>query len=420
MLDIKLIREKPEFVKQALASKGIDAPISLILELDEKRRHLTLEGDQKKAERNQISKTISVLKREGKDASAIIASTNELGEALDVLEKDIRETEQKLDDILLSLPNLPHTTVPLGRSSRDNVVVRSWGDLPQLNFTPIDHLALGEKLGLFDFARGAKITGRGFPIYIGRGARLERALIDFFLDHHLQNGFTEILPPLLVNKDSMIGTGQLPKMAEDMYKLAEDDYYLIPTAEVPVTNYHAREMLNAADLPLRYAAYSACFRREAGSWGKETRGFQRLHQFNKVEMVCFSDPEKSYEEHERLVNQAEGILQKLEIPYRVLALCTGDLSFAAAKCYDLEVYSPYAQGWLEVSSVSNFEDFQARRASIRFKKEGKPQFVHTLNGSGLATPRLLVALLECHQTAEGTLRIPPALQPYLGGIKEFT
>ena len=317
------------------------------------------------------------------------------------------------------MPNLPQASVPDGRTSADNVVRREAGRKYE-GPKPKHHLDFSRELGLHDFERGAKIAGSGFPIYVGLGARLERALINFFLDEHTaHNGFTEIQPPVLVNQAAMIGTGQLPKFAEDMYTIGEDGLYLVPTAEVPVTNMHSNEVLDASSLPIAYAAYTTCFRREAGSWGKETRGFQRLHQFDKVEMVMFSEASKSEEAHQKLVGYAEGLLKKLDLHYRVLELCTGDMGFGASKCYDLEVFAPSEERWLEVSSVSNFEDFQARRANIRTKIEGKTQFVHTLNGSGLATPRVLVALLERNQTAEGGFRIPEVLQPYMGGLTEI-
>lgn len=420
MLDIRKIVENPEGVEQALKNKGVDAPIRQLVEWEKKRKEITSLNDQKKAQRNQASQSISVLKKEGKDASVAIEDTRVLGEEIKELEVQQKEIETQINDLLLTIPNTPNPQVPVGKSHHDNIERRRWGTKPTFSFPLKDHLEIGERLGLFDFKRGAKITGRGFPVYTGMGAKLERALIQFFLDEHQSNGFTELLPPLLVNRASMIGTGQLPKMEEDMYHITADDLFLIPTAEVPVTNYHADEVLSSSQLPLLYAAYSACFRREAGSWGKDTRGFQRLHQFNKVEMVAFADPEKSYDVLEFLVQQAEKILQKLQIHYRVLELCSGDMSFSAAKCYDLEVYGPFHDTWLEVSSVSNFEDYQARRANIRFKADGKPKFCHTLNGSGLATPRLLVSMLESNQTEEGDLIIPPALRPYLGGLEKIS
>ncbi len=420
MLDPRLIREDIEFIKSGLEKKNVQVDLTRLTELEAQRRDSILKADALKAQRNTSSANISKLKKEGKDVSQEIINTRTLGEDIKLAQSQLNKIEDEFNVLSLSLPNLPHKSVPVGKNELNNVVVRTWGHKPKSDFPLKDHLEVGEYLGLFDFKRGAKITGRGFPVYVGMGARLERALIQFFLDTHIEkHGFKEIMPPLLVNRAAMTGTGQLPKMEEDMYHCKEDDLFLIPTAEVPVTNLHSNETLTHNQLPISYAAYSACFRREAGSWGKDTRGFQRLHQFNKVEMVKFVDPDTSYDTLEELVGYAEFILQQLGLHYRVLELCTGDLSFAAAKCYDLEVYSPVSDSWLEVSSVSNFEDFQARRANIRFKKDGKPKYVHTLNGSGLATPRVLVALLETYQTQEGTLTIPEVLRPYFKGQTEI-
>ncbi|MEJ2052832.1 MAG: serine--tRNA ligase [Calditrichaceae bacterium] len=319
---------------------------------------------------------------------------------------------------LSKIPNMPHSTTPVGSDASENIQVKTWGDIPQFDFKILNHVELGERLNILDFPRGGKVTGSGFPVYKGPGASLERALINYMIDFHLQNhNYTEIFPPFLVNRDSMFGTGQLPKLEEDMYLAEKDDLFLIPTAEVPVTNLHRDEILSADQLPVKYVAYSACFRREAGSYGKDTRGFLRVHQFNKVEMVNFVHPDKSEEVHEIMLREATEILEALHIPYRVLLLCSGDLSFSAAKCYDIETWSPAEEKWLEASSVSNFMDFQARRASIRFRPEkgAKPQFVHTLNGSGLATSRLMVSLLENNQTDEGTVMIPEVLIPYMHG-----
>ncbi len=341
-----------------------------------------------------------------------------------IKEKDeiIRSLDSDIENILLFIPNIPHSSVKIGKDSSENTEVRSWGrdlhfgpETEEADFEIKDHVTLGKKLGILDFERAAKISGSGFPLYIGKGAILERGLIQFMLNYHIEkHGYTEVSTPFIVNRDSMRGTGQIPKLEEDMYHCEEDDLFLIPTAEVPITNIFRNEMLNVKDLPIKFCGYSPCFRREAGSYGKETKGFLRVHQFNKVEMVKFSLPENSYDELELLVNDAEDILKALEIPYRVLALCTGDLSFSAAKCYDIEVYSPAEKKWLEASSCSNFEDFQARRANIRFKRDpkSKPEFVHTLNGSGLATSRLMVALLENYQTSEGKIIVPKVLQPY--------
>jgi seryl-tRNA synthetase len=339
-----------------------------------------------------------------------------VGEQIKALDDELKEVEVGLEKILHWIPNVPHSSVPIGKDPSSNVEVRQWGKKVIHDFPALNHLEIGEKLNILDFKRGAKITGSGFPLYKGWGARLERALINFMLDLHVKkHGYQEIFPPFVVNAMSMFGTGQLPKMAEDMYYVNLDELYLIPTAEVPVTNIHRDEILDESQLPICYAAYSACFRREAGSYGKETKGFLRVHQFNKVELVKFVHPETSYLEHETLLKNAEEVLQLLEIPYRVIELCSGDLSFAAAKCYDIEVWAPVEGRWLEVSSCSNFEDFQARRANIRFRRGPgtKPEFVHTLNASGVATSRLIVAILENYQTDEGTIRVPKVLRPYL-------
>ncbi|HKP96355.1 MAG TPA: serine--tRNA ligase [Fibrobacteria bacterium] len=420
MLDPRLYREEVDKIRHGLERRGAKVDLDAMVNMDIEKRKINLRLDQLKSERNTATENIAKLKRSGQDAQADIEKTRTLGDEIKAQQERFDDLEGRFKAMALLVPNLPHPSVPDGRSSADNKVVKEWGQKPAAAAKPKHHLDVGKDLGLFDFERGAKITGSGFPIHTGLGARLERAMLNFFLDFHVANhGFTEISPPFVVNRASMIGTGQLPKFAEDMYHCAEDDLYLIPTAEVPVTNMHGNEVLDAASLPLSYAAYSACFRREAGSWGKDTRGFLRLHQFNKVEMVMFSEPAKSYEAHEYLRACAETLLQKLGLHYRVLELCTGDLGFGAAKCYDLEVFAPAEERWLEVSSVSNFEEFQARRANIRAKIDGKMQFIHTLNGSGLATPRVLVALLESHQTADGGLRIPEVLQPYMGGVTEI-
>ncbi len=418
MLDPKRIRENPEAIKKGLQLKNSNIDLDQWIDLDAKRREQAGQIDNLKSKRNQQSAEVAKIKKTGGDASALIEDTRKLGEQIKSLEEGLSEIEVELKNISLMMPNIPHESVPAGKDSSENVVARTWGAPNVYDFELKDHLEIGEDLDLFDFKRGAKISGRGFPVIKGKGALLERALIQFFLDQQINvNGFTEIIPPLLVNRDSMLGTGQIPKMEKDMYKTEEDNLFLIPTAEVPVTNLHAGETLLQKELPISYAAYSPCFRREAGAWGADTRGFQRLHQFNKVEMVKFVEPEKSYDVLEELVGYAEAILQALGLHYRVLQLCSGDLSFSAAKCYDLEVYSPASQKWLEVSSVSNFEDFQARRANIRFKGTGKPQFVHTLNGSGLATPRVLVALLETYQTKEGHMQVPEVLKKYMNGLE---
>jgi seryl-tRNA synthetase len=419
MLDSRLYREDVDTIRKGLERRGAKIDLDVMVNIDIEKRKINLRLDQLKAERNAATEQIAQMKRSGQDAKEAIEKTRTLGDAIKADQERFDELESRFRALALMVPNLPQASVPDGKSSAENVVRREAGP-KYAGPKPKHHLDFSRELGLHDFERGAKIAGSGFPIYVGHGARLERALINFFLDEHVRhNGFTEIQPPVLVNQAAMIGTGQLPKFAEDMYTLPADGLYLVPTAEVPVTNMHANEVLDHAALPITYAAYTTCFRREAGSWGKETRGFQRLHQFDKVEMVAFTEPAKSAEMHEKLVGYAAGLLEKLGLHYRVLELCTGDLGFGAAKCYDLEVFAPAEERWLEVSSVSNFEDFQARRANIRAKIDGKPQFVHTLNGSGLATPRVLVALLERNQTPEGGFRIPECLRPYMDGIQEI-
>ena len=420
MIDIKRIREQPEFIQKEVKSKGVDMSIESILGLDAKRRGILQEVEGLKAQRNVASASIGQLKKAKEDASSAIAAVSELKTQIADLDHAIRDIDTELDDMLLRLPNISHESVPEGVSADDNVVVREWGQKKVHAFDAVEHKAFGESLSLFDFERGAKVAGSGFPAYIGQGAKLERALIQFFLDTLSDEfGFTEVIPPFVVNKQSLVGTGQLPKFNDQQYHCVEDDLYLIPTAEVPVTNLHSNEVLPEAKLPISYCAYSACFRREAGSYGKDVRGFLRLHQFNKVEMVRFVNPTESYEHLEKMVSYAERLLQELGLNYRVLELCKGDLSFGAAKCYDLECWSPVEGKWLEVSSVSNFEEFQARRASIRSKIDGKNQFVHTLNGSGLATPRVMVALLETWQNADGSFTIPPCLRPYMKGAEKI-
>ena len=420
MLDIKLIRENPDFVRDGLATRNSPVDIAEVLALDERRRAAITEADQLKDTRNDVSRQIGVLKKAGQDTSEIQRQTREIGEKIAALDNAVREIEAQQEKLMLAIPNLPHASVPRGRDAADNVVVRQWGQPRQFDFAPQDHVAIGERLGLFDFDRAARIAGAGFPLFTGLGARLERALIQFMLDMHTtQHGYTEIAPPHLVTTAAMTGTGQLPKMADDMYHASRDDLWLIPTAEVPVTNLYRDEIIRAP-LPLKYVAYTPCFRREAGSAGKETRGLIRVHQFDKVELVKFVPPETSYDELEALVRDVEHVLQTLELPYRVLQLCSGDMSFAAAKCYDIELWAPGHNGWLEDSSCSNFEAFQARRANIRWKNaHGKTEFVHTLNGSGLALSRLYVALLENGQQADGSVVLPAAIRPYMGGLERL-
>lgn len=420
MFDLKLVRENPEFVRQGLLNKNERDRVDEILKLDETRRQLILDTDELKARRNNASGQVAQLKRAGEDASALIAEMKVVSDQITEMDVKLRTVEEELENILLALPNLPHQSVPVGKSSDDNVEARRW--LPE-NFSfdkqeyVKDHVQLGKTLDILDFERGAKLSGSGFPLYKGKGATLERALINFMLDYHIQkHGYSEIFPPFVVNKESMRGTGQLPKMAEDMYHVTADGLYLIPTAEVPITNIHRDEVIDEKQLPVKYVGYSACFRREAGSYGKDSKGFLRVHQFNKVEMVKFVLPETSYNELEALVNDAEDLLKALNVPYRILTLCTGDLSFSAAKCYDIETWSPAEQKWLESSSCSNFEAFQARRANIKYRREDnrKTELLHTLNGSGLATSRLMVSILENNQTADGKILVPEVLQKYTG------
>lgn len=418
VLDIKYIRENPDKVKKGIAAKNEKDRVDNVLQLDEERRDIIGQVEELKAKRNKVSSQIPQMKKSGEDTTTVLAEMKEVSDKISEFDKKQRDVEEQLNDILMYIPNLPHDSVPVGKTVEENVVVREW--LPEgFSFENdkkfLDHIELGKKLNILDFERGAKISGSGFPVYMAKGATLERALINFMLDFHLnEHNYTEVLPPFLVNSESMKGTGQLPKMAEDMYYIEKDDLYAIPTAEVPITNLHRKEILSENELPKSYVAYSACFRREAGSYGKEAKGFLRVHQFNKVELVKFVKPETSYDELENIVSDAEDILKALKIPYRILLLCTGDLSFSAAKSYDIETWSPAENKWLEASSCSNFEDFQARRANIKFRreKEKKPEFIHTLNGSGLATSRLMVSLLENYQTREGTIEVPEVLQKY--------
>lgn len=417
MLDLKLIRENPDTYKAKIESKLEDPKkIDQILELDVRRRTLIGEVETLKATRNTVTNDIAQKKKNKENADSLIAEMKTVSDRIKELDTELSEAENKINEILLYTPNIPHDSVPVGKSAADNVEVRRWetGTFTK-EFKPLDHIELGKKCGILDFERGAKISGSGFPVYVGKGAALERALINFFLDTHTANhGYKEIFPPFVVNEESMKGTGQLPKFAEDMYTIQADGLYLIPTAEVPITNLHRNETFKAEELTVKYCGYSACFRREAGSYGKDTKGFLRVHQFNKVELVKFANPVGSYTELENMVNDVENILKALKVPYRILLLCTGDLSFNAAKCYDIEVWSPAENKYLEASSCSNFQDFQARRANIRFKPDAnsKPEYVHTLNGSGLATSRLMVSLLENNQNADGSITIPEVLRHY--------
>jgi seryl-tRNA synthetase len=417
MLDIKFIRENPELVRERLAARGEVPALEQLLELDHRRRALIDKTDGLKARRNELSREIASLAKSGGLIGPLKDESRSVGERISTGDEDLKAIQASMQNSLLSIPNLPHPSVPVGRTEADNKLIREWGSPMTFDFQPKNHLQLGESLRMFDFPRGTKITGSGFPVYIGTGAVLERALINYLLDSHRARGnYTEVSVPFVVNRDSLIGTGQLPKFEEDLYRCEIDDYFLIPTAEVPITNLHRDDLLAYDDLPIAYCGYTPCFRREAGSYGKETRGFLRLHQFDKVEMVKFVLPETSYNELESLVGDACEMLERLNIHYRVVALCSGDLGFSAAKCYDIEIWAPAEKRWLEVSSCSNFESYQARRANIRYRRKdtGKPDYVHTLNGSGLATPRLIVAMMETYQNDDGTISIPEVLKKYTG------
>ena len=416
MISLKKLRNDTEICKKSILSKENDIDIDHILELDKRLRELKTISNEMRAKRNSASESIGELKKAGKDATDSIKKTRELGDELKKLEYDLNHISKTLEFHLYRIPNIPHESVPRGKDETGNQQVRIWGSEPRFDFEPKSHLELGDQLGLFDFKIGAKLSGSGFPLYTGMGARLERQLINSMVQYHEQEfGFKEIFPPVLMKKESMLTTGQLPKFEEDMYHTEVDNLYLAPTAEVPVTNIHRDEIINDEDLPVCYVAYSPCFRRESGSYGKDTRGLLRVHQFNKVELVKFTRPETSYTELESLTNQAESILQKLGLHYRVVELCTGDLSFAAAKCYDLEIWAPGERKWLEVSSCSNFESFQARRGNIRYRNSSNNDvnFLHTLNGSGLATPRLFAALIETYQTETGEIIFPDEVAKFL-------
>ena len=415
MIAIENIRNNFEKVELGLKSKGCKENLSEILLIDKKyREELSIVNDLR-AKRNKVSDQISELKKNKQDATDKISSMRAVGEQIKEIETSLSEKKDNLDSLVLNLPNIPHETVPYGATENDNKVIEEWGDVIKKNFELKKHLDLGSNLNLFDFERSAKISGSGFPLYTGKGALLERSLINFMLEFQtLKNHYVEIIPPYVVKSSSVLTTGNLPKFSEDMYHSELDDLWLIPTAEVPLTSIHSNEILKESDLPKKYVAYSPCFRREAGSYGKDTKGFQRLHQFNKVELVQLVKPEDSYDALENLTTDAEMVLKSLNLKYRKIELCTGDLSFSAAKCYDLEIWSPSEEKWLEVSSCSNFEEFQARRGNIRYRRDSdnKVGFVHTLNGSGLATPRLLIALLETYQNEDGSISIPEPLQEY--------
>jgi seryl-tRNA synthetase len=419
MLDIRLIRENADFVKQSLANRGgelLAAMVDEVLSIDGHRRIAETELQKEQAERNRLSKVIGQAKKQGQDTGLLEAEVRGIGDRIDQIRRDAETLDLKQRDLLLSIPNLPHVECPLGRSAEQNPEVRVWGEKPAFDFAPQDHVALGARHGLFDFEAGARITGSAFVVYRGRGAKLERALINFLLDlHTTHHGYTEVLPPLLVKPEALIGTTQLPKFADQQYRCEQDDLYLVPTAEVPVTNLHREEIVKLEQLPIRYAAYTPCFRREAGAAGLGTRGLIRMHQFDKVELVKITTPESSMDELEKLTADAEKVLQMLGLHYRVIELCTGDIGFGSAKTYDIEVWAPGQNSYLEVSSCSNFGDYQARRMNLRFKDEkGKNRFCHTLNGSGTALARLYVALLETYQRADGSIEIPAALVSHFG------
>lgn len=420
MLDVKILRNEYSRVEEALQKRGKSLDlISGFPQLDEKRRELLQESEQLKNRRNVVSAEVAKRKKNREDADELITEMREVGDRIKTLDDEVRALEAQIDELTLAIPNIPNESVPVGSSEEDNVEIRRWSEPRQFQFTPKAHWELGVDLNILDFEAAAKVTGSRFTFYKGLGARLERALISFMMDlHSNEHGYEEMLPPYIVNRDSLYGTGQLPKFEEDLFKLRDTDYYLIPTAEVPVTNYHRDEILNAEDLPRNYVAYSSCFRSEAGASGRDTRGLIRQHQFNKVEMIKIVHPEKSYEELEKMTQNAERVLQLLNLPYRVLALCTGDMGFTAAKTYDLEVWLPESGMYREISSCSNVEDFQARRANIRFRPEAKakPEFVHTLNGSGLAVGRTVAAILENYQQEDGSIEIPEVLRPYMGNI----
>lgn len=423
MLDAKYIRSNPEAVSEALAKRNSKVNLDDFLALDQKRREIIQEVEQLKNRRNTVSQEIAHLKREKKDADTLIVEMGQVSGQIKEMDDQVRDVDQQLWNILMTLPNSPHESVPVGSSDADNREIRRWHTPTEFDFEPKAHWDIGEALDILDFATAAKVTGARFTFYKGLGARIERALFNFMMDLHAQkHGYTEIFPPYMVHRHSMEGTGQLPKFEEDAFKIADTEYFLIPTAEVPVTNMYREEILNGEALPIKHCAYSACFRAEAGSAGRDTRGLIRQHQFNKVELVKFVKPEHSYDELEGLVRDAETVLQELGLPYRVSLLCSGDLGFSSAKTYDLEVWMPSYQRYVEISSCSNFEDFQARRADIKYREgtKGKPQFVHTLNGSGVAVGRTVAAILENYQQEDGSVVIPEKLRPYMGGVERIT
>ncbi len=422
MLDIKLLRENLDLVKERIAARGTKINWEEFSALDQERRATLAKWERLKERKNQLSAEIGKLKKAGQDAAALMREVEEISQAIRDGEAPLADLEKRFEDCVLWIPNLPHASVPFGAGSENNPEVRRWGDVPRFDFKPKNHWEIGEELEILDFSRAAKIAGARFAIYCGQGALLERALINLMLDLHTrERGYKEILPPFLVNRAAMTATGQLPKFEEDLFRTTEPDFFLIPTAEVPLTNIHREEILDKEDLPVKYVAYTACFRREAGSYGQDVRGLIRQHQFNKVELVKLAEPQSSYEELEKMARDAEEVLRRLKIPYRVVELCTGDLGFASAKTYDLEVWLPGQGTYREISSCSNCEDFQARRAQIRYRpeKKGKPVFVHTLNGSGLAVGRTVVAVLENYQQKDGSVIVPEALRSYMGGLERI-
>ena len=423
MFDLKFIRENQDIIRNAIQNKNESLNLDELLELDEKRREIISEVEELKHQKNLFNQKIALLKKEKKDSQEEIEKTKIISQQISSLDDSLKDLEEEIEKLLLKVPNIPHASVPVGFDENSNIVIRSWGELPEFSFEPKPHWEIGELLGILDLARGAKLSGSGFYTLKGKGALLERGLINFMLDLHTKkHGYQEIWSPFVVNRACMIGTGQLPKLEEDMYLCEKDDLFLIPTAEVPVTNLHRDEILKSEELPIYYVAYTPCFRREAGSYGKDTRGILRVHQFDKVELVKLVKPEESYAELEKLVLDAEVVLQLLKIPYRVRILCTGDLSFAAAKCYDLEAWAPGVKKYLEVSSCSNYEAFQSRRIGIKFKPDpkSKPEYIHTLNGSGVALARTVASILENFQTEKGTVILPEVLKPYLGGVEEIS
>ena len=422
MLEIKFVRQNFSAVQKALSARGDITQIANFKDCDARRREILIKIEKLRHKRNVVTDQIATMKKTGEDAESLIFEMREVSKRIKELDLSLSEYEEELNSILLGMPNIPHSSVPVGKDSLENPIVKKNGKLPEFGFEPKAHWDLGKRLGILDFDRAASITGARFPLYFASGARLERALINFMLDiHTTEHGYKEVLPPFMVNRTSMTHTGQLPKFEEDLFKLKGWDYFMIPTAEVPVTNIHANEILDEKMLPVLYTAYTPCFRSEAGSYGKDTRGLIRQHQFNKVELVKFTQPETSYDELEKLLNDAETILKHLELPYQVVSLCTGDLGFSAAKTYDIEVWMPAQGVYREISSCSNFENFQARRANIRFKTKGKKgtQLVHTLNGSGLAVGRTVAAILENFQEPDGSVILPKAIRPYMGGMEKI-